>query len=108
MPIVTVQGAHDQSVKLTYDSNATAAIARNLAAAITASVQANTMLPADSKDGPPPTLPGGKLGEFVQSTKGLTILPSGYNAVVNSSHGSVIFGSGGKDESVLSSNGGLT
>lgn len=105
MPTVTVAGAHHQTVTLHYDSTANAALARQLAAAITAGVQGGSIVPAVDTDGPPPTLPPGKTGEFVQTMDGLTILPHGYKAVVDTAPDAVIFGSGDNGESVLASTG---
>jgi Ca2+-binding RTX toxin-like protein len=108
MAIVTVQGAHDQTVTLTFDKTANLQLGQQLAAAITAGVRDLTILPAVDTDGPPPTLAGGTTGEFVQTKDGLTILPPGYKAFVDTAHKSVVFGSGDKDESVLSSIGHMT
>jgi Ca2+-binding RTX toxin-like protein len=106
MPLVTVAGAHGKFVTLSFDSASNATLAKQLASAITAGVEAHTILPADSSDGPPPALHGAT-GEWIQSTDGLTMLPKGYDAVVNTSQHSVIFGSGDNSESVLSSTGNL-
>jgi hypothetical protein len=65
MSTVTVLGAHSQIFTLTYETAANAALARQLAAAITASVKDGTLLPAVDTDGPPPTLPSGAAGQFV-------------------------------------------
>jgi Ca2+-binding RTX toxin-like protein len=108
MAIVTVAGAHGQTVHLAFDSDANAILARKLAAAITAGVQGGTILPSEDNDGPPPPLSTGETGEFVQKHDGLTILPPGYKAFVNTAHEAVVFGSGDNDESVLSSVGNLT
>lgn len=108
MTIVTVAGAHGQTVALDYDTNTSAILARKLAAAITAGVETGTIQPAVDTDGPPPPLPPGKTGEFVTETSGLTILPPGYKAVVNTAPNEVIFGSGDADELVLSGVGNLS
>jgi Ca2+-binding RTX toxin-like protein len=100
---VTVAGAHGHTVTLNYDSAANAALAQQLADAITAGVHNGTILPAIDTDGPPPTVPSGKTGEWVQSKDGFTILPHGYEAVVNTAHDAIIFGSGDAGESILSS-----
>jgi Ca2+-binding RTX toxin-like protein len=100
MPTVTVAGAQGQTVSLSFDSDANAALAQKLAAAITAGVQANTILPAQDEQ---PSLPSGKTGEFIQTKDGATTLHAGYKAVVNTADEAVIFGSGDADESVLSS-----
>jgi RTX calcium-binding nonapeptide repeat (4 copies) len=107
MPSATVTGAHGQTVTLNFDSNANAALASRLAAAITAGVQNGSIIPAVDTDGPPPALPPGKTGEFVQTQTGSTILPHGYKAFVDTAPNSIVFGSGGKDETVLSSTGNL-
>lgn len=108
MPTVTVAGAHNQTVTLHYDSTTNAALARQLAAAITNGVNGGSIVPAVDTDGPPPSVPGGKTGEFVQTKDGVTVLPHGYKAVVDTAHDAVIYGSGDKGESVLASNGNLS
>ena len=80
MSTVTVLGAHSQIFTLTYDTAANAALARLLAAAITAGVKDGTLLPAVDTDGPPPTLPSGAAGQFVQTNNGATFLTPGYRA----------------------------
>ena len=107
MSTVTVLGAHSQIFTLTYDTAANAALARLLAAAITAGVKDGTLLPAVDTDGPPPTLPSGAAGQFVQTNNGATFLTPGYRAFVDIAPQSVIFGSGDADKSVLSSIGSL-
>jgi hypothetical protein len=107
MPSATVTGAHGQTVTLNFDSNANAALASRLAAAITAGVQNGSIIPAVDTDGPPPALPPGKTGEFVQTQTGSTILPQGYKAFVDTAPNSIVFGSGDEDETVLSSTGNL-
>jgi Ca2+-binding RTX toxin-like protein len=108
MPTVTVAGAHGTTVTLTFDTSANVSLAERLAAAITSGVQAGSILPAVDTDGPPPPLPAGKTGEFVQTKDGVTMLPSGYTAFVNTASDAVVFGSGDAGESVLSSIGDLT
>ena len=83
MATVTVAGAHGQTVTLSFDSNANAALAQKLAAAITAGVTGGSILPATDKDGPPPALLPGQTGEFVQTTSNPTFLSQGYKAVVD-------------------------
>ena len=102
MASATVTGANGETVNLTFDTQANAVIAQNLAAAITAGVDAELVIPADSKDGPPPPVPPGKTGEFIQSTPGSTILPPGYLDVINSSPDPTITGTGGQGQTVLS------
>ena len=82
MSTVTVLGAHSQIFTLTYDTAANAALARQLAAAITASVKDGTLLPAVDRR-PPPTLPSGAAGQFVQTNDGATFLTTGYKAFVD-------------------------
>src|ERR1700676_2922064 len=107
MATVTVTGAHGP-VSLSFDTAANAALAGKLAAAITAGVQNGSIIPAVDTDGPPPPLPPGATGEFVQTNDGLTILPAGYTAFVDAASESVVFGSGDADESVSSSVGDMT
>jgi Ca2+-binding RTX toxin-like protein len=98
----TVAGANGQTITLTFDTQANAAIAQSLAAVITAGVDAGSIIAADSKNGPPPTVPGGKTGEWIQSTGEPTILPPGYLAIINSSPDPTITGTGAKGQTVLS------
>jgi len=92
MGTVTVSGAHGQTVTLNFDSQSNAALARQLASAITAGVQNGSIIPSVDTDGPPPVLPPGTTGEFVQTLTGSTILPHGYNAFVNTAPNAVVFG----------------
>ena len=108
MSIVTVVGAHGQVVSLNFDTAANAALAQKLAAAITAGVQNGSIAPAVDTDGPPPPLAPGTTGEFVQTNDGLTALPPGYKAFVDTASESIVFGSGDADELVLSSTGNMT
>ncbi len=108
MATVTVLGAHGHHETLDFDTAANAQLALKLAAAITAAVEAHQIIPATSADGPPPTVPSGATGEFIQAGNGVTFLPPGYKAVVDVAQQAVIFGSGDNDESVLSSTGNLT
>ena len=79
-----------------------------MAAAITAAVDSGALSSYSDKSGPPPTLPHGTEGEFVQYRTGLTILPPGYDAVVNAAKNATIVGLGWQYELVLSGTGGLT
>src|SRR5579871_3832227 len=108
MPTVTVAGAHGQIVSLSYDSASNAVLAQKLADAITAGVHNGTIIPAVDTDGPPPPVPGGKTGEWVQEHSGVTSLTHGYDAVVVTAPEAIIFGSGDNGESVLSSTGDLS
>jgi Ca2+-binding RTX toxin-like protein len=107
MSTVTVTGAHGPVV-LSFDTEANAILARKIAAAISAGVQNGFITPADDTDGPPPPLAPGATGEFVQTMDGLTSLPAGYKAFIDTASESVVFGSGDADESVLSSIGDMT
>jgi hypothetical protein len=101
MADVTVAGANGQTVTLTFDSNANALIAQQLTAAITAGVQGGTILAVSDTNGALPTLPPGTTGALFQSLDGLTFLPPGYKAVVDTAANAVIFGSGDSGESVI-------
>ena len=57
MPNVTVPGANHSTVTLSYDRDANALIALHVAGAIAAGLADNTIAAADSKSGPPPSLP---------------------------------------------------
>jgi Ca2+-binding RTX toxin-like protein len=108
MPTVTVAGAAGATVTLVLDSESNAALARQLAGSITAGVANGTLAPASSKAGPPPTLPGGQAGEWVQEGNGATFLPGGYTAIVSTAPKATIFGTGEENASVLGSSGSLT
>lgn len=108
MPTVTVAGAHGQILSLNFDSASNAALAQKLAFAITTGVTGGTIIPAVDTNGTPPPIPGGKIGEWVQTQDGTTILPPGYKAVVDTAPDAVVFGSGDSGESVLASSGDLT
>jgi hypothetical protein len=94
MPAVTVAGTNSQTVTLNFDTDANAALARQLAGAITAGVRAGTIVPAVDTNGPPPLLGPGTTGEFIQTLNGTTFLPPGYAAVVDTASKAIIFGSG--------------
>ena len=67
MPTVTVTGAHGQTVsRRIFDTAANAALAQQLAAAITAGVEDGSILPAVDTDGTPLPLPPGATGAFFQ------------------------------------------
>jgi Ca2+-binding RTX toxin-like protein len=108
MPYVTVPGGADSNITLSYDSDGTAALARQVAAAISAGLDDPTIQSFNNKSGLPPTLPAGMTGEFVQSVSGRTPLPAGYDFVVDSAKHAVIFGNGDPNEQVLAGNGSLT
>jgi Ca2+-binding RTX toxin-like protein len=103
MPDITVAGAHNTAVSLTYSAGESAVLAAQIAAMITAGVKNMTILPADSKDGPPPPLAPGQVGEFVASTNSVTFLSRGYDNVVvpDTASSVVIFGSGDANQKVL-------
>src|SRR5689334_16858808 len=101
MASVTVSGTNAQTVTLSFDTPSNTLLAERLAAAISAGVTAGTIVPAIDTDGPPPPLPAGKTGEFIQTQDGTTFLPPGYTAFVDTAPNAIIFGSGDPNESVL-------
>jgi Ca2+-binding RTX toxin-like protein len=109
MPIVTVLGAHGQTVSLTYDSSANAILAQNVANAIDAGISGGSISPADSAFGMPPPLAPTKIGEFVQSGPGVTVLPKNYDYLVvpNTSPGANVFGNGDAGQNILVGTGNL-
>jgi Ca2+-binding RTX toxin-like protein len=107
MPIVTVPGAHHSTVSLSYDVDANAVLARYIAGVIKTGLAGGTIVAVDNKDGPPPLVPPGKTGEFVQSKSGATLLPPNYNFVVDSAPHAEIFGDGAANEAVLVGGGDL-
>ncbi len=84
MPIVTVQGANHSTVSLSYDVDANALLARFIAGVIKTGLAGGTIEAFDNKSGFAPPLPPGTTGEFVQSQSGATLLPKGYDFVVDS------------------------
>ena len=108
MPSVTVTGANDKTSTLSFDTNANAVLAQQLASAITAGVRSGSILAVADTGGRPPPLPPGTTGALFRSANGLTILPPGYKAVVDTASNSVIFGSGDAGESVLLGKGNTT
>lgn len=109
MTEVTVKGAHNTTVTLTYTSAESVAIAKQIAGLISAGVADGTIIPADSSNGPPPPLGTGQTGEFVASTNTVTFLPHGYDNIVvpDTSSEAVIFGPGDANQSVLAGTGNL-
>jgi Ca2+-binding RTX toxin-like protein len=101
MPAITVPGSHGQTVALSFDTPANTVLAQRLVDAITAGVNAGSIVPAMDTAGPPLPLPPGKTGEFIQTQDGTTFLPPGYTAFVDTASKAVIFGSGDPNESVL-------
>jgi Ca2+-binding RTX toxin-like protein len=99
---VTVPGTNGSTISLSYDSKTNAALAQRIADAIRNGVDNNTIVPADNQFGPPPPVPTGKTGQFIQSLPAVTTLPQGYTDVVNTAKTGVIFGSGDANEGVLS------
>lgn len=111
MPHVTVLGANNQTVTLTYDSAGNAAIAAQIAAAITHGVEDGSIIPVNGGSGAvqvPPPLPAGKLGEYVQKHDGLSSMLPGYADVVVTAASATVLGSGDANEAILSSEGHLT
>ena len=100
---ITVPGANGTTVSLSYDTQSNAALAQRIADAIRNGVDNNTILPVDNKFGPPPPLPTGVTGEFIQSIPTVTFLTPGFMDVVNTAKTGAIYGSGDPNEQVLSS-----
>jgi Ca2+-binding RTX toxin-like protein len=107
MPIVTVPGANHSTVSLSYDLDANALLARYIAGAIKTGLADGTVQAFDNKSGFAPPLPPGTTGEFVQSKSGATVLPKGYDFVVDSAKNAQIFGNGDDNEAVLVGSGNL-
>jgi Ca2+-binding RTX toxin-like protein len=105
MPSVTVLGAGGSIVTVPFTTGQNLAIAKQVAANLTASILAGNTIA--SQDITPP-LPPGKSGEFVKTTIGLSVLPAGYSNVVNVSPDAIIFGSGDTGQQILSGTGNLT
>jgi Ca2+-binding RTX toxin-like protein len=82
-------------------------LALHVASAIRAGVDNNTIFQFDNKSGTAPPVPPGETGEFIQSESGTTILPPGYDYVVDSAHDATILGNGDRNEQVLAGSGNL-
>lgn len=108
MPTVTVPGANHSTVSLTYDSDANALLALHVASVIQAGIAAGTISAADNKSGPPPALSPGVTGELVLSKSGTTLMPKGYDYVVDPSTSAVVYGNGDANEQVLVGSGKLS
>ena len=110
MATITVLGAQNSAVTLTYSSDENLQLASLIAAAISKGVAAGSITAADSKFGPPPPLSSGEVGEFVASTNTVTFLPTGYNYVVmpDTASRAIIYGSGSANEQILAGQGSLT
>jgi Ca2+-binding RTX toxin-like protein len=80
-------------------------LASKIAFAIANGAQGGQLTPETSLNGPAPTLAAGVVGEWLQQTNGVTLLPKGYQAIVNTAATSFIIGSGEPSESVLSGTG---
>jgi Ca2+-binding RTX toxin-like protein len=88
---------------LHYNSTQTANVADQLASTMETGVQTGMLVPHQSSDGSPPSLPLHWLtGEWIQNTGGFTVLPDNYGAVVDTASDAVIFGSTDTDQRVLS------
>jgi Ca2+-binding RTX toxin-like protein len=98
---VTVLGTQNQAITLTYASAANGILASQLASLINTGVTNGSIIPASDKNGPPPALAPGKVGEFQQTMPGLTILPTGYTAYATNAASAVVFGSGDPGEKIL-------
>ena len=108
MPIVTVPGANHSTVSLSYDLDANALLARYIAGVIKTGLAGGTIEAFDNKSGlPPPGLPPGTTGEFVQTRSGATVLPKGYDFVVDRAKSAQIFGNGDDNEAILVGHGNL-
>jgi Ca2+-binding RTX toxin-like protein len=107
MPIVTVTGANHSTVSLSYDLDANALLARYIAGVIKTGLAGGTIQAFDNKSGFPPPLPPATIGEFVQSQSGPTVLPKGYDFVVDSAKSAQIIGNGDANEAVLVGRGDL-
>src|ERR1051326_4664505 len=107
MPTVPLPGANHTAVTLSYDRDANAMLALHVASAIRAGVDNNTIFQFDNKSGTAPPVPPGETGEFIQSESGTTILPPGYDYVVDSAHDATILGNGDRNEQVLARSGNL-
>jgi Ca2+-binding RTX toxin-like protein len=100
---VTIQGSSNNTVSLGFDSKSNFALAEEIAARISAGVQAGSILTATDTSGPPPMLPAGVSGAVIQTQSGLVVLPPGYTTdLVTKAGSAVVFGSGAAGQTILS------
>ena len=107
MPIVTVPGANHSTVSLSYDLDANALLARYIAGVIKTGLAGGTIDAFDNKSGFAPPLPPGMTGEFVQSKSGATLLPKGYDFVVDAANSAADFRQRRRQRAVLVGSGNL-
>ena len=108
MPNVTVPGANHSVITLSYDRDANALIALQVAGAISAGLANHTIIAADNANGSPPMLPPGDTGELVLSKSGVTMAPKGYDYLVDYTKSANVFGNGDANEQVLTGDENLT
>lgn len=106
MATVTVLGANNQTISLTYNSNDTAVAAQMLDSAIAADLQRGVLTPVAFTGAALPAETNAAL--FVSTTGVLLSQPSGYNVLVDDAAGQVaVEGNAGAQERVQAGNGGL-
>ena len=101
--VVTIHGSSGQDIRIGYDKSSNFLLAQQVAAQINAGIAAGKIVTESDKNGPPPTLPGGVTGAFVQTETPLFIMPPDYTIDLVTKHGSaVVLSSGASDETILS------
>lgn len=106
MATVTVLGANNQTVTLTYGSNETAATAQALANTIVTDLQNGTLTPVAFTGAALPSESNAAL--FVSTAGVLLSQPSGYDVLVDNAPGQIaVVGNAGGNERVQAGDGGL-
>lgn len=101
---VTVTGAHNTPITLSFDATANSALAQQIAARINSQLAAGKLTEAYDTSGPPASPKHGTTGVYVQGSSTFAVLPGTYTAdLVTKTGQAIVFGSGAKDEMILSS-----
>ncbi len=106
MPTVTVAGASNQIVTLSYTVQDAVGAAQALASTITDDITAEAIVPVDYTGSAPPEMANGAL--YVASSGSVITQPVGYDVVVLSSGGpNTVLGSAGSFDRILADSGDL-
>jgi Ca2+-binding RTX toxin-like protein len=100
---VTIQGSNHQPITLTFDTATNFALAQQIATYLNAEIASGKLVTEYDSAGPPPALPHGISGAYVQTTSPLVFLPADYTTdLITKSGSAVVFGSGAANETILS------
>lgn len=100
---VTIQGSSSHVVTLSFDTATNFLLAEQIAARITAGVNGGSIVTASDINGPPPALPDGVSGVYMQTQAGVLAMPAGYTTdIVTKANSAIVFGSGAAGETIVS------